>query len=413
MKIGLVLEEFDPSRGGLAQWSVQFAARLLERGHEVHVVARRFGKFEKDLAVKMHHVADVRSQWHFARNAEKCLRSLDLDIIHDMGAGWYCDILQPHSGSRKAVVQQNLKLTPRWIRLAKRIWTRILPRYRQLEKMANRQCADHDRIIMALSKRVANDFERLHGVSPKQIRLVYNGVDVERFSPKHREKYRSSTRQLLNVGDDTMLLLIVAHNFRLKGVPTLLKAVAKWKNQDRPIHLAVVGGKRLKPYLRMARRLGIADHVTFVGVVKDAVPFYAAADVYVHPTLFDPCSLVVLEAMASALPVVTSRFNGVSELLTKGHQGHVISDPLDANELLECLRLFTDTNICSQMGLAARKLALNHSFEHNVDEVLSVYQELARNKSQHVIEFLKSEHRPNADYKNRSDDESNRSRNAG
>ena len=145
--------------------------------------------------------------------------------------------------------------------------------------------------------------------------MVPNGVDTERFSPRHREDQGRTVRRRLGVDDSTLLLLIVAHNFRLKGVPALIKAVSRLTASGRSVHLTVVGGKRLGAWRRKASLAGIGSQVTFVGAVDSAVPFYAAADIYVQPTFYDPCSLVVLEAMAAGLPVITSRQNGVSELL--------------------------------------------------------------------------------------------------
>ena len=92
MKIGLVVEQFDPLRGGLEQWSYQFASQLLDRGHEVHVVARRFGDQVQAMPILAHQLEGMRSRVGFAEAAESKLRSLGLDVIHDTGSGWYCDV---------------------------------------------------------------------------------------------------------------------------------------------------------------------------------------------------------------------------------------------------------------------------------------------------------------------------------
>ncbi|MCH8992530.1 MAG: glycosyltransferase family 4 protein, partial [Acidobacteria bacterium] len=109
---------------------------------------------------------------------------------------------------------------------------------------------------------------------------------------------------------------------------------------------------------------------------ENAAPYYAAADIYVHPTYYDPCSLVVLEALASGLPVVTSRFNGAGELLTPGVEGDLIDDPGDAQALCRCLEPMLETPRRRMMGAAARKLALAHTFERNCDEIVAMYEEI-------------------------------------
>ena len=117
-----------------------------------------------------------------------------------------------------------------------------------------------------------------------------------------------------------------------------------------------------------------------VGAIDDPVPYYAAADVFVLPTFYDPCSLSVSEAAASGLPSVTTRFNGAAELLTEGMDGSVIDDPADDAELAGALRPLLDQNVRRRMGEAARKLAVKHTLDHNCDQIVSIYEQIAGRK---------------------------------
>ena len=96
-----------------------------------------------------------------------------------------------------------------------------------------------------------------------------------------------------------MLLLLAAHNFRLKGVPELLRVAGRMVANGRSLHVAIAGGKRLEWLAPHSGTGWSANRATFLGTVTDMVPYYAAADAYVHPTYYDPCSLVLLEAAAS------------------------------------------------------------------------------------------------------------------
>lgn len=375
MKIGLVIESFDPMRGGAEHWTWQFARWLLAANHEVHVVARHF---PKPLAIDVvpHSLEGASSRLRFAEAAERTVRDLALDIIHDMGSGWTFDILQLHSGARAATFEQNLLLMPPGMRALKRRVAPLLPRYRQFEQLSGRQLADRGQLIVVPSKMVARDLERYHRVAPERIRLIYNGVDSDRFSPARALPNRRSTRAALGVSDETLLLLIAAHNFRLKGVPTLIRGLAELRREGRRVSLAVAGGKRFGPYQRLAARAGISDDVRFLGSVRDLVPLYGAADVYVHPSFYDPCSLVVLEALACGLPVITTRFNGASELLTEAVQGYVIDDPRNHKDLADRIGRLFDRRRRRRMSTAARQLALQHSFAQNCLELLAAYQEV-------------------------------------
>src|SRR5439155_7596627 len=81
-----------------------------------------------------------------------------------------------------------------------------------------------------------------------------------------------------------------------------------------------------------------AARVSFAGAVADPRPFYRDADFFVLPTKHDPCSLVVLEALAMGLPVISTKFNGACEIMTDGVHGYVLDDPADVNALAAAMR---------------------------------------------------------------------------
>lgn len=380
MKIGLVLDHFDPRRGGVEQWTDQFARQLLRLGHEVHVVATTFQRpppSEQNWIVP-HLIPPKPCRLARARSAEEILRKLDLDIVHDMGFGWYGDILQPHGGSRAAAEERNLMLAPKWMHPIKRVVDRFLPRYREFAKLTQKQFgSQHGPVVLALSQMVYRDMQRLHGLPDSRLRLIYNGVDVQRFSPEWRVEHREPTRRRLGIADDEVLFLIVAHNLKLKGVPTLIRAFGELRREGVRAKVVVVGGKRTRAMRRLARWHGVEREATFVGAVDDPRDFYAAADVYVQPTFYDPCSLVVLEALACGLPVITTKFNGAGELMTAGEHGFVLDDPADAPGLASLMRETLDPVRRAEMSRAARQLAQRHTFEENVRQIVGVYEELA------------------------------------
>ncbi len=118
--------------------------------------------------------------------------------------------------------------------------------------------------------------------------------------------------------------------------------------------------------------------VTFVGAQPDTVPFYAAADVLVHPSFYDSCSLVLLEAAASGLPLLVSKENGAAELLTDNVEGLLLDDPADAQRLAAQIESLLDASLREKMGAAARRLAVKHTIKHNCQEIISIYDQSAR-----------------------------------
>jgi UDP-glucose:(heptosyl)LPS alpha-1,3-glucosyltransferase len=376
LKIGLILERFDPERGGLEHWAWQFARSLTARGHEVHVVAFEFHPDAADLGIVKHWLDEMpRSRIARAETIAARLPALGLEIVHDNGIGWEADIIHPHAGSTKALWEHNLMRIPKWRQI--RFWRER--RYRELEEIERRQHQNSRAVIVPVSRMVQQNFETLHRLPPDRMRVIYNGVDVARFTPAVRETLREQTRRELGVGGE-VLFLMLAHNLLLKNAEALIRAAAKMKANGKPIRVVIAGGKKADRFVKLASKLHVSDVVSFRGLV-DPLPYYAAADVFVHPTWYDPCSLVTLEAAACGLPVITTRYNGASELMEDRVDGYVLEDPHDIAALASRMEALLDPAQRVTMGAAAREMALQHTFERQTDEFLALYGEILRRKA--------------------------------
>src|SRR5437763_4732082 len=118
------------------------------------------------------------------------LRTLNFDIVHDMGIGWAADIVEPHAGSTKALWEHNLMRIPKWRQI--RFWRE--KRYRELEEIERRQHANRSAIIVPVSRMLAQNFEEYHQLPPERMRVIYNGVEVDTFTPANRQRFRHMTR---------------------------------------------------------------------------------------------------------------------------------------------------------------------------------------------------------------------------
>jgi UDP-glucose:(heptosyl)LPS alpha-1,3-glucosyltransferase len=374
VKLGLVTERIGTSLGGAERWTYDFARWLVARRHDVHVVCRADQQCQLPDGAARHEVECGRSPIAFAAAASARLDELQCDVTHDMGSGWNCDVFQPHCGSRTAAVLRNLHRMSPAMRTVTGAVQPLLPRYRRFASLCARQYAGPQRLFVAVSRMVARDFERFHGVDPRWIRLNYNGVDAERFSPVVRHRLRPQVRERLGFAAHDVVLLLVGHNLRLKGLPALIHSAAELRRCGAPVRLLVVGSGRTARFDRDCRRLGLNIH--FAGVVSDPLPYYAAADVYVHPTYYDPCSLVVLEAWACGLPVITSQFNGCAELMRDILDEYVLPDPADVQGLVKRLDLLLDPETRLRVGVHARRLAEAHPAERCFSQIMDVYEEI-------------------------------------
>ena len=164
-----------------------------------------------------------------------------------------------------------------------------------------------------------------------------------------------------------------------KGLEPLLHAV-RLVPPEALFRLLVAGGPRTARWERLARRLGVADRVRFIGYCADTRNCYFTADFLVHPTFYDPCSLVVLEALACALPVITTRANGASELLHPLQEGYVLDDPHDHERLAWCMAQLCDPVRRAACAQAARRTGSQWTFEDHYRLLLQVFGEAAARK---------------------------------
>jgi len=226
--------------------------------------------------------------------------------------------------------------------------------------------------VIANSRQVRAEIIRLYGVDPGRIRVIVNGLDRQRFHPLDVGA-AAALRRRLGAPEDGAVGLFVGSGFERKGLTYLLQAFGSLK--DKASHLWVVGKGHIAPYLRAAERLGVADRVKFWGPVTETAPFYQAATVLALPTLYDPCSNVVLEALGCGTPAVTTAANGAAEFITPGANGAVIPQPDDIAGLTEALATFLTRDRDPQVRQAAAQAVAGLSWESTVAQTLEVLQE--------------------------------------
>jgi UDP-glucose:(heptosyl)LPS alpha-1,3-glucosyltransferase len=178
----------------------------------------------------------------------------------------------------------------------------------------------------------------------------------------------------LQLDDSDIVILYVSNNWRRKGLAVLISAMALLGQRGASLRLVVVGRGRPAPFLRLARRLGLNERIRFVSPTREVQRYYAAGDLLVLPTVYDPFANVCLEAMACGLPVVTTAGNGAAELIRAGENGYVQSDPGDASELAGLLAHCLDLQRLRHMGERARETAIPYSRERNMEQTLGFFQ---------------------------------------
>jgi UDP-glucose:(heptosyl)LPS alpha-1,3-glucosyltransferase len=142
----------------------------------------------------------------------------------------------------------------------------------------------------------------------------------------------------------------------------------------------VVGKGNEAKFLALAAASGVGDRVIFTGPQTNVERYYAAADIFVLPTLYDPFSNSTLEALASGLPAITTAQNGASEVIDEGVDGFMVSDALDVDGLAGKIgRALSDY---SAMGESARRKAETFPIEKAVEEFTDLINAFVRNSAE-------------------------------
>ncbi len=230
--------------------------------------------------------------------------------------------------------------------------------------------------IVAIARAGKREIETLYGVAPARVTVVYNGVDLARFTPGLRETLRGSARAEVGLPAGAFAALFVGSGFERKGLATALEAVAAL--DDHQARLLVVGKGHEAPYRALAARLGIADRVRWLGPRPDVERWYASADACILPSRYEPFGNVHLEALACGLPVVASTAAGGSEVVAEGAAGRV-ADPRDPGAVARALAELRDAvgSRPAVIAAAARRAAEPYTYAAQVAGFRGVWANLA------------------------------------
>jgi UDP-glucose:(heptosyl)LPS alpha-1,3-glucosyltransferase len=243
----------------------------------------------------------------FARAVKAALARDRPDLVqtHERIDG--CDIFRAGDGVHRVWLEERLRAGGAFERLS--IAANSYHRY--ILDAEARVFADPGlKAVICISQMVQDDVRAHFAIADEKLHVIYNAVDPAEFGPQVREA-RAATRRRLGLDDRHVAFLLLGSGYARKGVPAALQALARLPAAAR---LVVVGrDKHPARYRHLARRAGVADRVVFAGPQADPRPWYGAADAFVLPTMYDPLSNAVLEALACGLPVVTSIRCGAGE----------------------------------------------------------------------------------------------------
>lgn len=374
MNLLFCIDQYRPSRGGAEKYLHDLARALNQRGHRIRVAAL---EAEEDgvvdrILVKAPAFPRWLREFVFARRISRVAAGQDVDRTLGFRHVISVDRFQPHEGLFIDALLGSLRPFSKSPLLQRLLFIRKLMSLKNLFFLyADRTLFKRkpELKVAALAQSTARCIHDRYGDTRPQVRVIPNGVDRSRYHPGLRETHGPGLRRKLGIPPSRRVLIFAAHNFRLKGLWEAIHGMHRYCLQGGDPILVVAGRGRIKRYRKLSRRLGLEDRVFFLGDQEEMGPLYGMADVLIHPTFYDHCSLVVLESLGSGVPVITTKHNGASELMSKGRAGSVIDDPRDHEAMARALRKILDEGRYEQYRDEAIELGAQYDFKEHVDRM--------------------------------------------
>lgn len=349
LRIAIVSPVVGPGAGVPYYW--QALAQVMAKQHEVHVFAARADPVDLD-GVVVHRVWALLTGWFLLHvtfyisvlsrfSLARILHRRPFDIVLGIGALTpFADVATVHFVQARELALQTQEMFPRE-RTLTGLASLDYALYGRIMGWLGRSFYQHSGTrIVAISESVKRDLIRFEGASELAIAVVPNGVDTVRFHPANRQRYRDALREELGISEHQVMVLFVGNSWGRKGLATAIEAIRGPGSAD--LRLVVAGQGVPAAFIR-GLPMEDSSRILFAGNQKENVErFYAAADIFVLPTLYEPFGLVILEAMASGLPCIVSATAGASEWLTDGVDALLLHDPADGDEARAALHSLLD-----------------------------------------------------------------------
>lgn len=378
MKIGLAIYCFDPKKGGAERYTYDLSLMLSRKGHTVFVFCSEGVETEGITLVRLGTISFPRwlRNLSFALQHKRTVRKYDLDVVLGFGNTLVLDVYQSHGGVQREWMRREIESYDN--RLER--WIKGFLLKTSLNQKVQQWIAEYPikkgrfKYIIAISDMIKKQMMQYYRIDDSKINTIYNGVDIVRFSPSQ---------------DDPpfpLKVLFSAGNFRLKGLSPLLSAIAKMKQNGKPIELLIMGRGRRERYNKMIERLGISRHVTFLGEIDAPQNVYRRAHVLAHPTFYDACSLTTMEAMASGLPTITTKWNGAAALISE-REGYIIEETRDSDTLSGAITDLLNREKRLSTGKAARVKMEQYTTERNMYEVEKILKKATSRISDSEVQY--------------------------
>lgn len=381
LKIAVLIKRFLRT-GGAEKYAMEVVRRLAV-AHEVHVFAHEW-IFDGPEPITFHKIPRVChkpawvNQLFFSYFCHKAT-SEGFHIVHSFEKVPTFDVMTVQSPCFKS---PDLKRRGPWRQRLDWLRAALSPRKLAWRWLEARQFADEGaRVIIAVAEKVKRNVQACYGLPDEAFHLAYTGVDVPAVTRVYSQQERDAIRAQLGLSADDLVVLFVGTEFKRKGLDALLAGLALFPRGTCKLLIAGGGGGKLDYYKQLTEKMQLESEVQFLGLVPDIERMYPIADLYVLPTLADPCPLAPLEAMAAGVATIMSAadFNGSAELVQNG-EARLLSNPRDPQEIAQAVMSLTDSRLRQELADKGRQLVRQFTWDKTAEETLSAYWTVLQRK---------------------------------
>ena len=368
LRLALVRRGYSPT-GGAEAYLKRLARGVIEVGHKVQLIATN--EWPED-QWPLGPITRLRAESviGFADELEQIRPQLDCDGLLSLERVWSCDVYRAGDGVHRAWLARRRKFE-----LPLKQFARALNRkHRDLLHLEESLLASRKagRAIVA-SQMVKNEIVDLYGYPADRIDIVHNGVPLDKF--RFDSELREKSREDLKLKPDQIALLFAGSGWERKGLLFAIQAMALCKN--RKMRLLVAGRGNEMLYKTKRLRFWREEPVQFLGEVADISRVYAAADIFILPTIYDPFSNACLEALACGLPVITTGSNGFSEIIEDAVHGSIVNHAGNLVGLRDAIRFWSDPSRRAAARSANIERASQFDISRNVEQTLEILTHVA------------------------------------
>jgi UDP-glucose:(heptosyl)LPS alpha-1,3-glucosyltransferase len=306
----------------------------------------------------------------FARAACDLVAALPEALVQSHERVACCDIYRAGDGVHAAYLAHRA----RGMGFFKRLFQKLSPYHRDVTALEREIFASSRlKAVIVNAEMVADEIVAHFGYPRERIHHIPNGIDLSRFDSAAIAAARSETRNQLGFSGDKKILVIIGSGYERKGVAQAIEALARSKTGA---VLIVIGHeKRISRYERFAAGLGLGGDVRFLGRQSDVIPYLAAADAMILPSIYDPFPSSVLEGLAAGLPVITSESSGARDIVREFDSG-LVRDANDIAGLAQAITIALALSERPDTKARARAIAARFDMNAMVERMLALYQSI-------------------------------------